>query len=137
MSDEHFDDDFHGPDKEDPRIKANLELFKEKMSDIEDIARRNGLYARDAGLAIAPDFESGSTRPVIVANFSVGDAAWSDRVQNPKQDTTESEFRQLAAQAERERFEEMKAEMERKLREGKGIFDGENGEDSGTDAEGS
>lgn len=117
------------------------ELFRSKVDDVETAGRRVGLYVRDIGLSMAPDFgrdDMGAPKvgfqPAMVANFTVGDAAWSDRVQNAEQYTTEAEFRKMAVQTEREKFEETKAELERRLREGKDILGGDDddGEESHT-----
>lgn len=135
MNDEFDFGEYDGEHEDHEQAQADLAFFREKMEVVEDVARKMGLYVRDAGMTVMPDFASGGPRKAFVANFTVGDVAWSDRVQNPAQDATESEFRQLAAQAEREKFEEMKAEMERKLAEGKGIFDDREdaGEEDGED----
>lgn len=123
------DSEFHDEGPEDPEkiLEKYQELFRSKIEEVEDGARKVGLYMREGGMTLGPDFETQSLQPVMVLNFSVGDVAWSDRVQNPAQDTTESEFKKMAVQMEKDKFEEMREEMERRLREGKGVF--EEGED--------
>lgn len=105
-------------------------LFREKVDQVENTARKIGLYIQDAGLVIPkgrdpmhPEIEEGT--PVMVATFSVGDIAFSDRVLNPEQDSVEKEFRKLSLQAEQEKFDDLRSDLEKRLQEGKGIFDDE------------
>lgn len=118
------DDDDPGPGGPDPMEKYG-ELFREKADGLEAAGRKVGLYIRDAGLSILPmpaDDGSMMFGPVMVANFNVGDQAWSDRVQNAEQYTTEAEFRKMAVQMEKDKFEETRAELERRMQEGEEIL---------------
>lgn len=118
---EHEDDD----DKPSPEDVYG-EIFREKADELEPVARRVGLYMRDAGLAMNPiPNDDGTHGAAMIVNMTVGDAAWSDRVQNPEQDSTEAEFRKMAVEMEKDKFEETKAELERRLREGKDLLGGE------------
>lgn len=125
MSDHHNrmpgDDDIPDP------LEKYGEMFREKADALESAARKVGLYIRDAGLTMVPTpTDTGmEMRPVMIGNFSVGDQAWSDRVQNPEQDSTETEFRKMAVETEKEKFEETRAELERRMREGKDLLGGE------------
>jgi hypothetical protein len=138
MSDQFdHDDDGHDHDGHGhPDMSKYQELFRERADQVENAARKVGLYLQDAGMTMAPvPTDTGfEMQAVMVANFQVGDQAWSDRVQNWESYTTDAEFRKLAVQATGEKFEEMKAEMERKLREGKGIFEDPDEDDDGPTA---
>lgn len=125
------------PDPEEEARKAAEqfeELFRSKVDGVEAAARRCGLHVHDLGLTLGPRIDHDpitgehtmdGMQPVMVGNFAVGDAAWSDRIQNPQQDSTEAEFRKMAVEAEKEKFEETRAELERRLREGKDLLGGE------------
>lgn len=111
---------------DDPMFKRLQEVFLEKSEDIENAGRKVGLYIQHAGISMVPGMTDHGfdVQPVIVANFNVGDQAWSDRVQNHEQYTTEAEFRKMAVQMEKDKFEETKAELERRMREGKDLLGG-------------
>lgn len=119
-------DDDHDPQQE--MIEQYSEIFRAKADELEAAGRKVGLYIRDAGLTMipmphgAPDME---INPAMVVNFTVGDQAWSDRIQNPEQDSTETEFRKMAVEMEKDKFEETRADLERRLREGKNILGGD------------
>lgn len=100
------------------------DLFREKADALESAARKVGLYIRDVGLTMGPVHtdEGIQVQPVMVGNFTVGDQAWSARVQNPEQDTTETEFRKMAVEMEKDKFEETRAELERRMREGRDLL---------------
>lgn len=126
MTDDHDPiDPNQDPSKPDPMDQFG-ELFREKADELENAARKVGLYIRDAGLTMIPTHDITSPlAPALVANFTVGDQAWGDRVQNPDKNSTEAEFRKMAVEMEKDKFEETKAELERRLREGKDILGGE------------
>lgn len=126
IHDDH-DDDSNG---EHPMAKYH-ELFTEKAEGLEEAGRKVGLYVRDVSIAMAPSHPGADPAPVMVANFTIGDVAWSDRIQNYDQYTTEGEFRKLAVQMDKEKFEEMRIEMERKLKEGNplDVFEAEDEDD--------
>lgn len=120
------------PDPSDDEfIRKFDELFRSKIDGVEEAGRKVGLYVRDIGLSAAPNPATMGIEPVMVANFTVGDLAWSDRVQNAEQYTTEAEFRKMAVQTEKEKFEETKAELERRLREGEDLLGQEDDDDPG------
>lgn len=136
MSDE---DDFM-PDPDDEQFIKDMERYQHLIEDhaeaVESAGRRCGLHVKSIGLSMAPLHEHddvGNTtigmQPVMVCNFAVGEAAWGDRVQNAEQYTVESEFRKLASQADRDKFEEMRAELQRRLEEGGDIWEGGDDED--------
>lgn len=140
MTDQNDHENGEPEDEMREQMRKYEQVFRGKTDDVEAAGRRCGLYVRDIGLSMAPNTELDedgdqgmAMRPVMVLNFSVGDVAWSDRIQNPAQDTTEAEFRKMAVEAEKEKFEETRAELERRLREGKDLLGGDDDEsDSGT-----
>lgn len=105
-------------------------FFHEKAEAVENAARKIGLYVQDMGLAHAPrhggpvDEELGDN-PVMVGLFTIGDVAFSDRVLNPETDSIDKEFRQMTVVAEKEQFDDLRDSLEKRLKEGKGIFDEE------------
>lgn len=99
------------------------------IEDLENASRKLGLYADQivVGVPSLPGHVPGDPdeeeKVVVVANFTIGDVAWSDRVQNPQADETDMEFRKMAVDLEKDQFEAKRAEIERRLKEGKPIFD--------------
>jgi hypothetical protein len=124
MTDHDHDHDDDGEHDNDP-MAPFMDIFREKMEELEPIARKMGLYVQSAGLTIAPPEQnpSGAPMPVLLAHFTIGDVAWSDRVQNAEQYSTEAQFRQIAVQSEKEKFEEMQRDLQARLSEGKELFD--------------
>lgn len=106
----------HTPDGDDDFTRKFEDLFRSKVDDVEEAGRKTGLYVRDIGLSMAPMPDG--IEPVMVANFTIGEVAWSDRVQNAEQYTTEAEFRKMSVQMDKDKFEETKAELERRLAAG-------------------
>lgn len=128
------DDNLPIPGAEGPKdpMETYGEMFREKADELENAARKVGLYLRDAGLTMVPNLHGDvAMEPALIANFTVGDQAWSDRVQNPEQNSTEAEFRKMAVEMEKDKFEETRAELERRLREGKDLL-GSDDDDDGT-----
>jgi hypothetical protein len=94
------------------------------MEELENSARKLGLYADNLAIGVpmgGPNLDD-EERMVVVGQFTIGDIAWSDRVQNPQADETDMEFRKMAVDLEKDAFEAKRLEIERKLKEGKPIF---------------
>lgn len=58
---------------------------------------------------------------LLVSSFTVGDIAWSDKVQNPDAAASDKEFRAMVTDAPLENFEQIKKD----LQAGKPLFDDE------------
>lgn len=101
------------------------EEARKLMEELENAARRIGLYAENIAIGVpigGPNIPEGEEQMVLVAQFTLGDIAFSDRVQNPQADETDMEFRKMAVDLEKDQFEAKRQEIERKLKEGKPIF---------------
>lgn len=86
------------------------------VGEIEDPLRRLGLYVSTS--AIAPS-EHG---PVVLVDCLIGDAALSDRVQDPDKDASDDVFRQMEREERKNDFERTKEDIARRLAEGKSLF---------------
>lgn len=107
--------------------EPNEEDAQRLMEELENAARKLGLYAENLAIGVPSGGPYASLlgdgeKVVVVAQFTVGDIAWSDRVQNPQQEDADMEFRKMAVDLEKDAFEAKRAELERKLKEGKPIF---------------
>lgn len=105
-------DGHHDPDAEfDP---ARLEAARTATSVLEDEARKVGLYAQNVRMAVT----EGAEHMVLIADFLIGDVAWSDRVQNPDMDETKDEFSKIESELTKDRFVELQEEMRRRVEQG-------------------
>lgn len=126
---------------DDPREKLSA-----VMKDLEDQARKLGLYIEHAAIASSdPEgamesledadklrelLASDEDEVYLMATFAIGDVAWSKRVQDPEQDKIDDQFRVIAPDP----VEELREKMRRAAAEGKSILDIdlEGGDDDGS-----
>lgn len=101
MEDEEFEPQL------DPKVQ---EFLKKTMESLEQAARKIGLYVESAGTGVVP----GQDVNLLVVTFTLGEVAFSDRVQNPDKDAAESEFRTMAVQTEEEIFNQLQEDLRKK-----------------------
>lgn len=103
------DDHDHDPDAHGGPPFELVEKAKQATSDIDDGARKIGLYLQDSHLAVDP---REPTKMVIVAQFLVGDVAFSDRVQNPVADEDLDQVKALESDLKKQEFEELRERLQ-------------------------
>lgn len=88
------------PDLPEDKLRPLLEKFT-------DGARKLGLYTE--GIAINVDANpDGPPQHKLVAQFSIGDQAFTKRVQDPESDSIDHEFRKIEGQTLRDQWEEIR-----------------------------
>lgn len=93
--------------------ESNLDA---KIPELEDAARQLGLYLSEAGVL------EGEGRQAIVATFSIGQVAWSDRIQHPENYTTEKELAVMEAGIQKDDFLDVRQQIAEKLARGEDPF---------------
>lgn len=118
---------------EDPLLPW-IKILEKYQGDIESACRKIGLYVMDVGLA--PNPHQGHSMdplpPVMVVNFTIGDIAFSDRVQNPVEGRMDAEFKTIENQMAKQNFEELRDKLAKALEEGRDPLetDDEGGDDA-------
>lgn len=119
------------------------EQVREIVRELEDRARKMGLYLEDVGIAsqshdqavnamqsadkLREVINSGEAQLVVVGTFVVGDVALSKRVLDPEQDEIDTQVRAILPDP----AEELREKMRRAAEDGKSIFDLDEGDESG------
>jgi hypothetical protein len=93
------------------------ESLEVKIPELEDTARQLGLYLIEAGVLEAEE------RQIILASFSVGRVAWSDRVQHPERYTTEKELAVMEAGMQKDEFLDVRTQIAERLARGEDPFE--------------
>lgn len=93
-----------------------LEKARAAAEKLEDAARQIGLYLKITDYGIV-EGEDGSPQVAIIANFLIGDLAWSDRVQDPAAEADMDQVAAMETALMREKAQELRDRMRRK-REG-------------------
>lgn len=102
-------DQIEPPDFGDFEIKA-----KAAFERLEDKARKMGLYVDHVQAVMGADGEL-----VLVADFILGDVAFSDRVQNPEKYSTNTMVDTLEKSMQTDTFLEERAKIQRNLAAGR------------------
>ena len=90
------------PDIPEEKLRPLLEKFT-------DGARRLGLYTEGISVHVDANPDPGSPpKHKLVAQFSLGDQAFSKRVQDPETDQMNHEFRKIEGQSVRDQWEEIR-----------------------------
>lgn len=89
---------------------------------LDETAEKLGLYMDRAWFLDTP------AGTVIVADFMIGDLAWSQRVQNPDLDEADTAFEQMIADTAREGFDDLAEQIRKNIAEGRSPFDEGEGE---------
>lgn len=123
-----------GPDEQ-PESDAELrDKISSLVKELENSSRKVGLYLEGAGLGVSPNVDprvlstldgvksvvkSQDGEVVISATFTIGDVAWSKRVQDPDQHEVDKQVRTMLPDP----VEEMRERLKKAREEGKNIFD--------------
>lgn len=104
-------------DDEEPTIDPDrLRIAHELGDKLIPVAQKLGLYQQSFRIGAAG--EGSEATMVLIVDFLPGEIAWEDRTLNPERHTIEEEFKAIADQSDDDRFEEYRANLERKLTEG-------------------
>lgn len=87
-----------------------IEAAQNAASLLEDGARKVGLYAQQVRLGANED----GSRMVLMADFLIGDVAWSDRIQHPERYDDTTTFKQIERDLMTDKFTELRDEMQRR-----------------------
>lgn len=99
---------------DDERRNAQAEKFREKVEELQDGARKIGLYLEDAGVVPGPDDAFDKPTMVLVCNFNVGDQAWSTRVQEGADfEKMETNVKQLEREMDQSEFDALRDRLAR------------------------
>lgn len=125
-----------GPDDDDGE-DGWRQLLQDIGPEIESALRKIGIYVTDIGLAPHPQQRHAQEQldPVFVINTTIGDVAFSDRVQNPVEGRMEVEFKKIENQMSRQQFEDLQERMRKAIEEGKDPFATETKDEPGDDEE--
>jgi hypothetical protein len=98
-----------------------IKMVEECGPKFETVLRKLGIYVVDMGLAPDPRqaFSQDPLAPVLVINGTIGDVAFSERVQHPVEERLDVEFKKLDNQMSKQEFEDLREKIERNMREGK------------------
>lgn len=99
-------------------IKARAALDR-----LEDKARQMGLYVDSAHVLLMPVPQASEPEMVFAVNFTLGDIAFSDRVQNPDKHATDSMIRTLEMQMRSDDFLEQRTKIQENIAAGRDPFD--------------
>lgn len=83
-----------------------LELIEQLVGAVNESAQKIGLYVTGEVQVAQQTNAFNETTNVIIVTYTIGDVAWSDRVQNPGEDAIEGEVRKLAIEIEDAEFGE-------------------------------
>lgn len=105
-------DDHHHDQPPQPSFEL-IEGTKKAVGEMEDAARKLGLYLQDHQLAMDP---RDPTKMIIIGQFLIGDVAWSDRVQNPQVDAETDQIKTMESDLAKQEFVELRERLERRAR---------------------
>jgi hypothetical protein len=91
-------------------------------------ARKIGCYLEEAIITDVPGGPNGSQRGII-ADFSLGKVAFSDRVQNPEQEQIDRAFQEMTFGFGSDEFLDARNRVQRNIEEGRMAFDDGDEED--------
>ena len=99
---------------EDPNDPFNEQNLTDVMEKLQEETRKMGLYVSTAVLhqepvhdpALAAAGEKPQTK--LIVSFTLGDIAFSDRIQNPEKDQVEDQFREIEHGTIRDQVEDIK-----------------------------
>lgn len=89
-----------------------------KIEELEEEARRLGLYLEQAAVM---NLGPGTSR--LVARFTIGDVAWSSRVQEPEADRDKRELAEVDARMADDDFIDTRERIKRNLAAGRDALD--------------
>lgn len=84
--------------------------FQDLLEKMGDKARQIGLYVNGAALNVDEEGEplTGEKRHVLVMQFTVGDVAFSKRVQDPEEDQFDTEFKKFESGQVKDQVEDIR-----------------------------
>jgi hypothetical protein len=114
--DEDDEDNFLPPE-------ISQEAMSQKVEQLENQARKVGLYLLGGGIIHDDDpDEIEGPHHQLVAQFQIGDQAFSDRVQDPETDETNDEFRKIKRAMVAEDIENLRQQYLKRKASGEDII---------------
>lgn len=110
------DDPFEG--QMPPHIRAEADLLTERITAFKDGCRKIGLYVEGEQIVVAPD-QHGQPHVSLIVGFTVGNVAFSDRVQRPEQAAIDTTVKKMGIGMKADGLLDERARIERLLAEGK------------------
>lgn len=90
----------------DEQRSKELELIEQLVGNVTAEAQKIGLYLTGE-IQIAQQTNAyNEVANIVICTYTIGDVAWSERVQNPGEDAIESEVRKMAVEIEDMEFGE-------------------------------
>ncbi len=121
-----------GPPEEPPEeggipeeFREGLDALHERSSDIDDIARNLGLYINETNLVVV-GMQDGP-KAAMVLDMTIGDVAFSPRVQNPEEFDIDKSFAEMQVSMMDDEFLDSRVRIQRNIKEGRDPLD--DGED--------
>jgi hypothetical protein len=90
-----------------------FDLLTRAIPEMEDAARKIGLYMEQAVPMQVPLPPYGEPQLAVVAHFTIGEVAFSDRVQQPEVDQLERQFAEIEAGAAADEFLDIRNRLAR------------------------
>lgn len=104
------------------RQEADALLERWRNGEMDDKTRLLGLYVDDdPQIAMVPSPHGGPPRIGLAVSFTIGQVAFSDRVQFPEQEDVNKEFRKMEVTIKDDQFLDERARIQKGLAEGKTI----------------
>lgn len=118
-------DDEGVPDALEQKFRADTDLLIERYSALEDEARKLGLYVDDHQISSVHTHVGGACadRAGLVAQFSIGDLAFSKRVQDPAGYDFDQSFRELELDAQTDEWLDARARIQKNIAAGRDALD--------------
>lgn len=107
--------------------EAAAEKLQAKIPELEDIARKLGLYLDQAAIVVA-DGPQGPM-PVLMANMAVNKVAFSERIQKPVEDEFATKLKEIEIGMADEEAIRIREQMTRNIAAGRDPLD--DGDDDG------
>lgn len=106
---------------EDEDLEGTPQKLMEKVRDLEEAARKVGLYL-DRAAVIVVETHTGP-QPALVANFALNKVAFTPRVQNPEEDDFALRFKAIESEMTTQAAKDSKAQMQRNIEAGRHPLD--------------
>lgn len=107
-----------GFEEEDPTIA--VEQLRSKKDELEAVARKLGLYLNSAAIVpLPPD----GTKVGLIADFLIGDVAFTQRIQDPEQEQIDRMFYDMTSGIGNDDFLDKQAQVKKNVAEGRHPFD--------------
>ena len=108
-------------DDEGEELEGTPQKLMEKMRDLEEAARKVGLYLDRAAVIVVETHQG--PQPALVANFAINKVAFTQRIQKPEDDDFAQRFRAIEAEMSTQAAKDAKAQMKKNIEAGRHPLD--------------